>query len=67
MVSQDLPLARKHKPLSEKPSEESASSRWSTDGDIGNEDPLAAARGVINGVLLSLIIWVLIAVTWLVL
>jgi hypothetical protein len=31
---------------------------------IGDEDPLAAARGVVNGVLLSLIIWELMVMAW---
>ncbi len=31
---------------------------------IGDKDPLAAARGVVNGVLLSLIIWELMVVAW---
>ena len=67
MVSLDLPLARKHKLLTEKPGKDSATSKRSTVGGIDDEDLLAPARGAINGVLLSLIIWALIAVTWLVL
>ena len=67
MVSLDLPLARKHKLLTEEPGRDSATSKRSTVRGIDDEDLLAPARGAINGVLLSLIFWVLIAVTWLVL
>ncbi len=64
LTSLDLPLAGKHKPLSERQGEESAIGKRPTGGDIDNEDLLAPARGAVNGVLLSLIIWGLIAVTW---
>ena len=57
MTSLDLPLAGKHKPLSERQGEESAIGKRPTGGDIDNEDLLAPARGAVNGVLLSLIIW----------
>jgi hypothetical protein len=64
LVSLDHPVARKNKPLSEKQGEESATGKRPTVGDIDDEDVLAPARGAVNGVLLSLIIWGLIAVTW---
>jgi hypothetical protein len=67
LVSLDHPAARKNTPLSDKQGEESAMGRRLTVGDIDDEDLLAPARGAVNGVLLSLIIWVPIAVTWLVL
>jgi len=67
LVSLDLPLARKHKLLTEKPGKDSATRKRTIVGGIEDEDLLAPARGAINGVLLSLIIWALIAVTWLVL
>lgn len=66
LVSQNHPVAWKNKPLGEKQGEESATSRRLAVGDIDDEDLLAPARGAVNGVLLSLIIWVPIAVTWLV-
>ena len=67
MVSLDLPFARKHKLLTEKPGKDSATIKRSAVGRIDDEDLLAPARGAINGVLLSLIIWAPIAVIWLVL
>lgn len=66
MVSLDLPVARKDKPLSEKQGEESATGKRLAVGNIDDEDHLAPARGAVNGVLLGFMIWVPIAVTWLV-
>lgn len=67
MVSQYIPVTATKMSLTETRSDESATDKTSTVEYIDYEDPLAAARGVVNGVLLSVIIWVLIAMIWLVL
>ena len=66
MISLDVPLARKQELPAEKHDEESAINDRPTVSDIDDDDLLATARGVMNGVLLGLIMWILIAMTWLV-
>ena len=64
MVNLSIPVARNDNFLSEKQSEESATGTRSIIANFDDDDPLAPARGAVNGVFLSLIIWGLITVAW---
>ena len=64
MVNLSIPVPRNAKLLSKRQSEESVIGTSSTVANLDDDDLLALARGAVNGVMLSMIIWGLIAVAW---
>ena len=64
MVNLSFPVARNDRLLSERQRAESATDTSSMIADLEGDDLLAPARGAVNGVLLGLTIWGLIAMGW---
>ena len=64
MVNLSFPVARNDRLPSERQRAESTTGTSSMVADLDGGDLLAPARGAVNGVLLGLPIWGLIAVGW---
>jgi hypothetical protein len=56
----DRPVIRGSLFPSERPIEEPSSIHKSEATDLGDDGPLASARGVVNGVMFGIILWVVI-------